>query len=747
MKKKVIAFVLLVALLSVMLTGCSLFGTNTNRDYHQVLATVSYDTGNGVISNVVYKGEVVSYVNRYGSTYMNQLGWSAEQIVEYFYNTLTRQKLLVLYAQDYLYKNKLVAADFNTRFPSLNDWNAYKSENPVDAYRAFMTVDEFRYCVEQTNKQFDDAWQDYIEEEKKNNDKNNGKTDEDEDTDDKDDTEYLEARSQITKAEDEESSEYEVNADIKTDADIFKYFADKYEVTIDTSDISKVYFFNYVNDVIKKDVADKTNYDIKRTALKSVRDNSLGEILDYEYFLLQQMHNFIVEKYTDNVGETKEVIDNIDSNVTVRYNKQVETDLKAYVKNDAYSTAVGGTTFAYAGPSKTDIQVKSILLSFTDSQKAAITNLTSLYPNNEELVKAFRDSIATGVTASDADKEMLELYTKLGINVNVSNPDYDADEDDLKDAYTDATIEDKEDAYAHSAVSYLTVLYAMAEDIQAKVDRAMEAAKEMSPRDQYLVKEYASQQAFNDWINLVNDDGGMFTNDYYGVTPEGQATSYVEEYTVLARELAKVNDGKSVGAMAIENYDNDNDNEPTNGNVAYDGDTAVLKAANGSYTLYKKNATSSVGEDEDELTADIYTMVTAKGAEISFIINEFGIHIVMVSALPMDESKGALTEKVVPDEDEDGNAIETKMYIKGLDYVYSYTVDIKYATDDEGNEDKTKIESIEVEVTTIEKNYKDTIKDELSLDVTSLQQSNLFADEDFAAKSEKVFKQIMNSIK
>ena len=739
MKKKVIAFVLLVALLSAVLTGCSLFGTNTDRDYHQVLATVSYDTGNGVISNVIYKGEVVSYVNRYGATYMSQLGWSAEQIVEYFYNTLTRQKLLVLYAQDYLYKNKLVASDFNTRFPSLNDWNAYKSDNQVDAYRAFMTADEFRYCVEQTNEQFDDAWQDYIEEEKKNNDKNSGSSDEDTDDDD-DDTEYLAARSKISASESEEDSEYEENTSIKTDADIIKYFADKYEIEIDPSSISNVYFFNYVNAVIRKDVADKTTYDIKRTALKSVKDNSLGEILDYDYFLLQQMHNFIVQKYTDNVGETSEVVDNINSNVTVRYNKQVESDLKAYVKNDAYSTAVGGTTFAFAGPSKTDIQVKSILLSFTDSQKAAITNLTSLYPNNEELVKSFRAAIAMGVTASDADREMLELYTKLGINVNVSNPDYDADEDELKDAYTDATIEDKEDAYAHSAVSYLTVLYAMAEDIQAKVDRAMEAAKEMSDRDQYLVKEYASQQAFNDWINLVNDDGGMFTNDYYGVTPEGQATSYVEEYTVLARALTSA----GVGAMAIEKYDEDS--EQSNGNVEYDGDTAVLKAANGAYTLYKKNATSSVGEDEDKLTADIYTMVTANGAEISFIINEFGIHIVMVSSLPMDENKGEITEQVVKDEDEDGKEVDKTMYIKGLNYVYSYTVEIKYATDEDGNEDKTKIESIEVEVTTIEKNYKDMIKDELSLDVTSLQQSNLFADEDFAEKSEKVFKQIMNSI-
>ncbi|MDE5616923.1 MAG: hypothetical protein K2I78_03960, partial [Clostridia bacterium] len=391
-----------------------------------------------------------------------------------------------------------------------------------------------------------------------------------------------------------------------------------------------------------------------------------------------------------------------------------------------------------AGPSKENIQVKSILLSFTDSQKSAITNLTSLYPNNDELIKSFRAAIATGETENEADKEMLELYTKLGINVNVSNPDYDADEDELKDAYTDATIEDKEDAYANSAVSYLTVLYAMAEDIQAKVEEATKAAKDLSLRDQYLVREYASQQAFNDWINLVNDDSGMFSNDFYGVTPDGEATSYVEEYTVLARELTSA----GVGAMAVENYTEDRD--PSNGSVAYDGSTEILKSANGDYTIYKTNATSSVGEDEDELTADIYTLVTASGAKVSFIINEFGIHIVMVSAIPMDDEKGTITEQVVPAEEDDEE--DTTMYIKGLDYVYSYTVEITYAKDEDGNEDKSKIESVEVEVKTIENYYQETIKDELSLDITSLRQSNLFADEDFAEKSEKVFKQIMNSI-
>lgn len=742
MKKKIVALVLLTALLSTFMVGCTLFETDEYRDYHQVVANVTYDTGNGVLSNVLYKGEVVTYVNTYGSSYMSQLGMSVEEVVEYFYDNLTRQKLMVLYAQDYLQKNKLVAADFDTRFPTAADWNAFRDKDKIGAYRAYMTVDEFRYCVEKTNKQMQDNLQTYIDELEDEQDKNSGSEDDDKEEEDKDDTEYLEARSKKTASEDEESDEYEENEAIKSDADAVKYFADKYEVEIDASKIENAYFFNYIDNVVKSHRADedKSVYDNMKSAVKKLR-GKMTDIINYDYFLVNEMTNFIIDKYTKHIGKTPEVIDNVAAHVSLRYDKQIATDLKKYVKSSDYSTAVGNNTFTFAAPGKNDIQVKSILLSFSDTQSAAITNLASLYPDSEDMVKAYRDIIATGV-GSEADKEMLQLYSKLGIKVNVSNPDYDADEDELKDAYTDATIEDKENAYANAAVDYLTVLYAMAEDIQSKVGKAMDAAKEMSDRDKYLVKEYASQQAFNDWINLVNDDPGMFTSDVYAVTPDGEASSYVEEYTVLARALA----GAGVGATAVTER---GDSVMTSGNVKYEGSTEILKAANGAYTIYKKNMTTTVGKEEDDKkSADVYTMVTANGAEISFIVNEFGIHIVMVASLPVDEAKGSLTEKVVPSENEDEDAEkEVTMTIKGKDYVHDYTVNIVYKKDEEGNEDKSVIEKIEVEVTTIEKYFSDMIEDELSLDLTSLKQSNLFADKEFASKFDKIYNQIIKGIK
>ena len=80
MKKKIVALVLLLALVSTFFVGCSLFETDANRDYHQVVANVSYDIkDNGSLTSVVYKGEVKTQVNIYGSYFMQSYGWSMLQ--------------------------------------------------------------------------------------------------------------------------------------------------------------------------------------------------------------------------------------------------------------------------------------------------------------------------------------------------------------------------------------------------------------------------------------------------------------------------------------------------------------------------------------------------------------------------------------------------------------------------------------------------------------------------------------------
>ena len=292
----------------------------------------------------------------------------------------------------------------------------------------------------------------------------------------------------------------------------------------------------------------------------------------------------------------------------------------------------------------------------------------------------------------------------------------------------------------------MTVLAAMANDIQTKVDKAVKWASDnnMSEVEKYLVKQYASQEAFNDWINLVNDDGGMVSTDVYAVTPNGESTSYVEEYTVLARALTDA----GVGATALEDYETGEDNKVKEDSINYEGTTEILKGANGAYTLYKQNMKTSVGEYTKDYTADVYTLVTANGAKISFIVNEFGIHVVMVASLPVDENLGSISEQVETDA-----ADETKdktFYVKNDDYLYEYSVKVEYKKDkdEEGNEiDTQEIEKITVETKTIKEYLEKTINEELSSDVTRLQQLNLFGVDTYIGKVDKVYKQVVKEVK
>ena len=748
MKKKIVALILMVALISTFFVGCSLFEKDANRDYHQVVANVSYTTkDSGTLTAVAYKGEVKTQVNRYAA-YI-QYGWTSDDVVEYAFNSVTRQKLLLLYAQEYLYVKGLIPEGFG--FDNLGAWNDFKNKdvkNQVEAYSKFLTVDELRYCIETVNKQFDESWQELVEDREDELAKNDGSTDgetasgeEDEDVKDSD---LLAARDQKAKDDDEEDDdEYELNESIKTREDIAKYFADKYEVTIDASDISNAYFFNYVNAVIRKENNDKAK--IMRTALSELRKNIENQYMDYEYFLVQQMQSQIITKYTDNVGTLETIINKVNDDYANRYASLVNDAINSYndEDNSAFNTAVGNQTFAYAAPSKDYLQVKSILLSFTDAQKNAITKLAELNSYDEGIEKILRNAYATGVVPSELEEDLSLVFADMGIKVNVSNPDYDADEDKLKDAYTDASIEDKEGVYANPAVDYLTVLGAMANDIQDKVNKALTWADSngMSKVEKYLIQQQASKEAFNDWINLVNDDGGMVSTDVYAVTPEGESTSYVEEYTVLARKLASA----GVGAMAIKDYDKSN---ATVGNINYEGTTEILKGGNGSYKLYEQKMTSSVGEYTDELSADVYTLVTEKEAELSFIVNEFGIHIVMVAGLPVDEELGGIGEQTKVDP-----ADETKdktFYVKRGDYLYEYSVKIEYKKekDEDDNEIETQeIETITVEHKTIEEYLKETLKDELTNDVTRLQQLNLFGNETYISKVDKIYNQIVKELK
>lgn len=660
MKKKLLAMILIVAVVATLLTGCTLFPVDEERDYHQVVATVDYKD----MSKDVLKGDLLNYYVQYGGTYIYYYGWTEAETLEYLCTSLARQNLLLLYAKEYL----ATQAD-----PDITDAEiaAMKAED-------FLTVDERRYCIEQTNKSFEESWRSLITELEEEQAANEGTTDEEEPEEDET-TEELEARP--VRPEEEESDEY-VDEGMTDAAQLPKGFMDTVQSEIDAE-------------------TDATARKNMSTALKELQDNLASGFKDYAYYLNSQYETRILDKYSEALGDALPEI--TDEELNARYNRLVSLDISKYTDEEAYASALESTSDIYYHTTQGYSQVRSILLKFTDEQTDALKTITNMVGDNKDAVEAYRAILALGEDVAGKMPSQFASLADLGIKVNVSNPDYDEEEDELADAYTD------------KGVDYKVILYAMADYIAAKVDAAAAAAG-VSGNDLELVKQYAANEAITDWIYLVNDDTGMFDSESYVLSPSGSASSYVEEYTVLGRALAK----QGIGSYAIP-ADSFKEGAAALAYTAAEGKepTAILNAVNGkTYEIASKDETS-VDENGEELSTTVYTLRTEAGNTISFIVNDFGIHVIYVADKFLDASKGDWSEYTVDGED--------KGYKLDIDYLHSYEVEFEYAEDEEGNATDT-ITGVTLTKTTIGEYIKETIEDERSSAAFSDKQTEIFLD-------------------
>lgn len=671
MKRKLLAIVMILAVLAMLFAGCSLFTVDEYRDYHQVVATVRYKD----MSKDVLKGELLLYYTQYGASYI-YYGWTEDETLSYLCETLSRQNLLLLHAKEYLARQ----AD-----PDITD-----AEIAAMSAEEFLTVDERRYCIEQTNASFEESFRTLItdleDEQAANEGTSDDTTDDDATGDDtaSSDEEELEARP--SRPEEEDSSEYEDQG------------------MTDESQLPEG-FMDYIQDRIDAEEDEQARKNMN-TALSQLRDNIESSFRDYSYYLNSQYETRILEKYREALGgELPEITD---EEFQSRYQRMVNVNIGSYVDEEAYASALkSSSSDILFHKTKGYSQVRSILLGFSDDQKSALDTIEALVGSNEEALAAYRAVLALGTDiAGDMPSEFASL-ADLGIKVNVSDPDYDADTDELSAAYTD------------KGVDYKVVLYAMANDIAAKADKAVAAAQASGITDAtqlQLVRQYATDEAITDWIYLVNDDDGMFDSDSYVLSPDGSASSYVEEYTVLGRALTEtgINSTAIVPTAAFESkaaleYTPAEGQEPTEILAQADGKTYEI-----SYETVK-----SEDENGEELSTTVYTLRTEEGNDISFIVNDYGIHVIYVKDIFVDESKGSVTEYTV-----DG---ETAGYILGSDYRHSYEVTIRYVKDEDGN-DTDEIESVSVTVTTVEQYIKDLIEEERTSAKYSDVQYEIFAD-------------------
>ena len=689
MKRKLLAIVIVVAVIASLTVGCSsgIFEIDGNRDYHQVVATVQYNQ----MSAPIYKGDVLVSYSQYAPIYMQYYGMSSEEIVEYLYQNLSRQKLVLLYAKDYLAKNDLGITD---------DAAIAKLSN-----EDFLTVDEIRYCIEKTNKTFEDSWQQLISDLEDEQEQNSGDSDEEGEKTEEDE-DLLEARP--GREEEEESDEY-----------VDQGLTDKNELPEK--------FVDYVNDKISSEEDEDAQKNMQ-SALNDLNKNLESSYKDYDYYLNSYYETRILEKYEEMLGDSLPEI--TDDEINTYYTKLKNTQISNYIDESAYSSALSSATNLIYHTTKGYSQVRSILLKFSEDQTAALENVQSLLEGNDTAIENYRALLALGSdVVSSEELGIYENLTDNGIKVNVSNPDYNADEDELKDAYTDL------------GVDYRVILYAMANDIAEKADKLVEAAKAqgITDADQLeAVRNYALSEAVTDWLYLVNDDEGMFESDTYTVTPDGSSSTYVEEYTVLARKLA----AQGAGSYYNESADNFKEGVALSYTVE-EGKTPteLLEQANGKTYSISSEVMKSTDENDEELSTTVYTLKTEEGNEISFIVNDYGIHVVFVKSLFLDDSQSSAITEI---KDEDG---EVKGYLVGLDYKYSTEVKVEYVKDENG--DKTdEIKEITVEIKTVKEVLKESIKDGKISDNYNDEMNKFLQDyaEKCIEQNSKVYKKILKEV-
>ena len=230
----------------------------------------------------------------------------------------------------------------------------------------------------------------------------------------------------------------------------------------------------------------------------------------------------------------------------------------------------------------------------------------------------------------------------------------------------------------------------------------------------------------------------MFESDTYTVTPDGSSSTYVEEYTVLARKLA----AQGAGSYYNESADNFKEGVALSYTVE-EGKTPteLLEQANGKTYSISSEVMKSTDENDEELSTTVYTLKTEEGNEISFIVNDYGIHVVFVKSLFLDDSQSSAITEI---KDEDG---EVKGYLVGLDYKYSTEVKVEYVKDENG--DKTdEIKEITVEIKTVKEVLKESIKDGKISDNYNDEMNKFLQDyaEKCIEQNSKVYKKILKEV-
>lgn len=679
-----LALVLLVSVVVGVLAGCGrIFVKAEDRDAAQVVATVTY---NGQTATVT-KAELTVSFNNYAYLYNAYYGLTYQEAADTILRSLAQNKLLVLFAKDEIAKangdsrhaadipvyellsgselNRAVEnvnddmlsalstaleslineADYNESDDSETEEEKYEEYKGDDAVRVYFDTDGGSTVERQSIKKGTKAF----EPEEPTREgytflgwftaKGADATEWDfAATVEKTTTlyahweKYTAPRTERPEVEEDEDKDYDPDADLPegTVAAVRFFlsdgtFNDAYKTLVYDRTAEPEVLADYNDEDYKKALADHL-----ADAVKQVQDNLSSSYLSYDYYLNAEYESLLITRLERMIGDGR-----IGDGATVtadevqkRFDALVAQNKETFKDGESYQSAIESSLSTTYYHKEGYGFVINILLQLPEEDIEELTALIADGTVTKEHVKSVRDS-------------------KLkDLQVNVSNPDYDADYE-CKDENCDhetvtvtegseglkQIVEFKQDADTKEwgvvynvsmcpSVAYLPDKIAalgtdgIIEQIYTslgQVRAAVESKAITHVQGLYWMREVATA-----WLYIVGDDSGSVTADSnnnglgYVVTPEGEESGYIDSFTEQARALIANGGGSYVrdvdGGATLNNFyvygDNFIDSDTAvDASSAYAGIFVLVasyvpydKTGWGSYTVTYDEETDTYGE-------------------------------------------------------------------------------------------------------------------------------------------------------
>lgn len=679
-----LALVLLVSVVVGVLAGCGrIFVKAEDRDAAQVVATVTY---NGQTATVT-KAELTVSFNNYAYLYNAYYGLTYQEAADTILRSLAQNKLLVLFAKDEIAKangdsrhaadipvyellsgselNRAVEnvnddmlsalstaleslineADYNESDDSETEEEKYEEYKGDDAVRVYFDTDGGSTVERQSIKKGTKAF----EPEEPTREgytflgwftaKGADATEWDfAATVEKTTTlyahweKYTAPRTERPEVEEDEDKDYDPDADLPegTVAAVRFFlsdgtFNDAYKTLVYDRTAEPEVLADYSDEDYRKALDDHL-----ADAVKQVQDNLSSSYLSYDYYLNAEYESLLITRLERMIGDGR-----IGDGATVtadevqkRFDALVAQNKETFKDGESYQSAIESSLSTTYYHKEGYGFVINILLQLPEEDIEELTALIADGTVTKEHVKSVRDS-------------------KLkDLQVNISNPDYDADYE-CKDENCDhetvtvtegsaglkQIVEFKQDADTEEwgvvynvsmcpSVAYLPDKIAalgadgIIEQIYTslgQVRAAVESKAITHVQGLYWMREVATA-----WLYIVGDDSGSVTADSnnnglgYVVTPEGEESGHIDSFTEQARALIANGGGSYVrdvdGGATLNNFyvygDNFIDSDTAvDASSAYAGIFVLVasyvpydKTGWGSYTVTYDKETDTYGE-------------------------------------------------------------------------------------------------------------------------------------------------------